>query len=113
MKISLTVLMLQGDHEYVAEMAISNLQREKTPKVCNPKLRFLNSGRRLIVLNICVKSHENIFNSFEVTERTRVCGKNCHFQCSKSNNSDMMQSRVMVPALCTSTNPPLLLYKVS
>ena len=36
-------------------------------------------SRRLMVLNNCMKFHENILNDFEVTERTRVCGKNCHF----------------------------------
>ena len=71
--------MLQSGHKYVVEMAIFNGQRAITPKVCNPELRFLRSARRLMVLNICVKFHENILNGFEVTERTRVCGKNCHF----------------------------------
>ena len=28
-----------------------------------------------MVLNICVKFHENISNGFDVTERTRVCDK--------------------------------------
>ena len=36
-----------------------------------------------MVLNICVKFHEYILNDFEVTERTRVCGKNCHFSMFK------------------------------
>ena len=66
MKISQTVLMLQSGHEYVAEMAIFNVRRAITPNVCNPELRFLCSACRLIVLNICVKFHENIFNGFEV-----------------------------------------------
>ena len=32
-----------------------------------------------MVLNICVKFHENVLNGFEVTERTLVCGKNAIF----------------------------------
>ena len=60
-------------------MAIFNVQRAITPKVYNPDLRFLPSARPLMVLNICVKFHENIFNGYEVIERTRVCGKNCNF----------------------------------
>ena len=44
----------------------------------------------------------NILNGFDVTERTRVCGKNGNFQCSKGNNSKSMQSRVTVPVLCMS-----------
>ena len=75
MKISQTVLVSQSGHEYVVEMASFNVQRAITPKVCNPALRFLCSARRLIVLNIYVKFHENILHGFEVTERTRVCGK--------------------------------------
>ena len=63
----------------MVEMAISNVQRAITPKVCTPELRFLGSARSLTVLNICVKFHENILNGFEVTERKRVCDKNCHF----------------------------------
>ena len=66
MKISQVVLMLQSRHKYVVETAI-NVQRAMTPKVCNPELRFLCSGRNLIMLNICVKFHENILNGFEVT----------------------------------------------
>ena len=104
-KISQTVLVLQSGHECVVEMAIFNVQRTITPKVCNPELRLLRSERRLI-LNICVKFHENILNGFEVTERTRVCGKIAIFQCSKSNNSKRMQSRVTVPALCIPSHPP-------
>ena len=71
--------MLQSGHEYGVEMAIFNVQRAITPKVCNPKLRLMRSARRLMRLNICVKFHENILNGFEVTEWTRVCGKNAIF----------------------------------
>ena len=53
------------------------------PKVCNPEIRFLCSALCLKVFNICVKFHENISNSFEVTEPTQVCGKNCHFSLFK------------------------------
>ena len=93
-------------HEYVVEMAIFNVHSAITPKVCNSELRFLCCARRLMVLNICAKFHENILNGFEVTERTRICGKNAIFQCSKGNNSKKMQSRVTVPALCTLSHPP-------
>ena len=85
----------------MVEMAIFIVQRAITPKECNPELRFLRSAGRLMVLNICVKFHENILNCFEVTEWTRVCGRNGNFQCLKDNNSKRMQSRVTVLALCT------------
>ena len=92
-------------------MAIFNVQRAITPKVCNPELRFLRSARRLMVLNICVKFRENISNGFEVTERTRVCGENCHFSMFNGknfvgNNFERMQFRVAVLAPCKSTHPP-------
>ena len=45
-----------------------------------------------MVLNICLKFHENISNGLNVTERTGVCGRNGNFQCSKGNNSERMQS---------------------
>ena len=85
MKISQTVLMLQSGHKYVVEMAIFNVQRAITSKVCNPDLQFLHSACLLMVLNILVKLHENILNSVEVTEQTRVhvCGKICHFSMFK------------------------------
>ena len=56
------------------------------------------------MLNICVKFHENILNGFDVTERTRVCGRNGNIKCSKGNNSKSMQSKVTVPVLCTSSH---------
>ena len=45
-----------------------------------------------------------ISNGFDVIERTRVCGRNGNFQCSKSNNSKSMQTRVTVPMRCTSSD---------
>ena len=44
----------------MVEMAIFNVQRAITSKVCNPELRFLNSARCLMALNIFMKFHENI-----------------------------------------------------
>ena len=66
--------------------------------------RILRSACRLI--NIGVKFHENMLSGFEVTVRTRVCGKIAIFQCLKGNKSERMQFRVTVPALCTPSHPP-------
>ena len=52
-----------------------------------------------MALNICLKFHENISNGFNVTERTRVCGRNGKFQCSKGNNYKSLQPRVTVLVL--------------
>ena len=75
--------MLKSGQEYVVEMAIFNVQRAITPKVYNPELLFLPSACCFMVLNICIKFHENILNHFEVTERIQVCGKDCQFSMFK------------------------------
>ena len=69
----------------------------------NLELWFLCFALCLLVLNICVKFHENI-SVLMSTEWTRVCGRNGNFQCSKGNNSKSMQSRVTVPVLCMSSH---------
>ena len=73
-----------------------NVQRVITPKVGKPELRFMCSAHRLIVLYICVKFPANISNGFQLTERTRVYGRNGYVQCSKGNNSKSRQTRVTV-----------------
>ena len=52
-------------------LKIVNTQREITPKVENPVLRFMCSAHRLMVFNVCVKFHENMSSGFKVMERTR------------------------------------------
>ena len=41
-------------------MKIVYTQRAITPKVGKPALRFMCSGRCLMVFNVCVKFHENM-----------------------------------------------------
>ena len=46
---------------------------------------------------ICVKFHQNIWNSFQLTERTRVHSRNGYFQyllCSKGRNSKSRLTRI-------------------
>ena len=50
---------------------IVNTQRAITKKVEEPELRFKCSARRLMVLKVCVKFHENMSSGFKVMERTR------------------------------------------
>ena len=38
----------------------------------------LSSARRQMLVNICMKFHEDILNSFQVTERTRFCEGQTH-----------------------------------
>ena len=73
----------------MVEMATFNVQRAITPKVGKPELWFICSASRLIVLYIFVKFRENILKSFQLTERTRVHGRNGYVQCPKSNNSNV------------------------
>ena len=51
-------------------MAIFNIQRAKTPELGNPKLWFIRSARRLMVLKICVKFRENISKDIRVMTQT-------------------------------------------
>ena len=85
-------------HEYIVEMAIFDIyyvQRAETPNAYYSDLRFSCSTRCLMMLYICEKFHYNISNGFQLIERTRVHGRNCHVQCSKGNNSNR-QTRVTV-----------------
>ena len=52
-------------------MKIVNTQRAITPKVGKSELRFMCSALSLMVLNICVKFHENMSSRFQVMERTK------------------------------------------
>ena len=51
-------------------------------------------------VNISMKFHEDILNSFKVT----VCLRNCYLQTSKGHNSKSINTRVMVLAFCMSSN---------
>ena len=52
-------------------MKIVNTKRAITPKVGKPELWCLCSARRLMVLNVCVKFHENMSSGFKVMEQKR------------------------------------------
>ena len=42
-----------------------------TPIVGKPELRFMCSGRHLMVFNVSMKFHENMSSGFKVMEKTR------------------------------------------
>ena len=63
------------------------------------ELWFLHCAHRLMLTDIYMKFHEDSLNRFQVIERTRFCG-----QSSKGNNSKSINARVMVLALCMSSN---------
>ena len=55
----------------MVEMAIFNIQRIITLKVGKQELRFMCSACHLMVINICVKFHENMSSGFKVMELTQ------------------------------------------
>ena len=57
-----------------------------------------------MLVNISMKFHEDILNGLKVIERTQFCHRNCCLQSSKGHNSKNKYPRVMVLALCTSSN---------
>ena len=72
---------------FCRETATYKVQRAVTPKVSIQELWFLHSACRLMLVNICMKFHEDILNGFKVTERTRFCLRNYYLQSSKGYNS--------------------------
>ena len=66
-----------------------------------------------MLVNICMKFHEDTLNGFKVTERTRFCLRNCYLQSSKGHNSKSINTRVMVLAFCMSSIVDRNLYEVS
>ena len=63
-------------------MTFVRFQRGITTKLYRQELLFLCSARRLVMLYISVRFHENILKGFQVLKRTR----NDHCQISKENN---------------------------
>ena len=54
-----------------------------------------------MVIYICIKFQENISNSFQVTEWTKIYYRNHHFQSSKGHISKYRLIRVTVLVFCT------------
>ena len=92
---------------------IYNIQRAATTKVGYSELRFSCSARCLMVLYICETFHNNISTGFQITERTRVHGRNGYVQCSEGNYSKSRQTRVNVHVFCMSSHNALRLCEVS
>ena len=89
---------------FCQETATEKVQRDVTQKVSIQELWFLHSACRLMLVNICMKFHEDTLNGFKVTEQTRFCLKNCYLQSSKGHNSKSINTRVLVLGFCTSAN---------
>ena len=69
-----------------------------------------------MMLYICVKFRQNIWNSFQLTEQIRVHSRNSYFQyllCSKSHKSKSRLTRVTVLVFCTSSHDVKSFIKIS
>ena len=64
-------------------MTTVKFQTRITTNMYRQELRCLYSARRLMILYISMKFHNNILNGFQVIERTR----NYHSLILKENNS--------------------------
>ena len=64
------------------------------------ELWFLRFACRLMLIDIYIKFREDILNGFQVIEWTLLYDG----QSSKGNNSKRINARVMVLALCMSSN---------
>ena len=63
------------------------------------ELWFLRSTRRLMLIDMYMKFHEDRLNSFQVIERTRFCDR----------VQGSINARVNILVLCTSVVYPILL----
>ena len=73
------------------------------------ELWFLRSAGRLTLIDIYMKFCEDSLNDFQVIEQTKFCD----WQSSKENNSKSIKARVIVFALCTSSDVDWYLNEVS
>ena len=85
----------------------------KFSKLYIQELWFLHSAGHPMLVNIFMKFHEDILNGLKVKERTQFCHQNSYLQSSKGHNYKIIYPRVMVLALCTSSNVGLYFYGVS
>ena len=85
MKISYNGFEVTEPTEVCGEIAICQCSKGNNSKECNSDLWFLRSAHRLILLNICVKFHENISNGFLVIGQTRFCDRQTTDVTGKNN----------------------------
>ena len=80
---------------------------DKVPKAITQKalmqeIQFLNSACHLILVDICMKIHEDSLKTFQVVERTRLRRNLVMVEVPYISRS--INARVMVLALCISSN---------
>ena len=82
---------------------------DKVPKAITQKalmqeLQFLNSACHLILVDICMKIHEDSLKAFQVVERTRLRRNLVMVEVPWEITQNSINARVMVLALCMSSN---------
>ena len=78
------MLKLQSEHDFVLDSATNKVQRGITKKIHNQELWFLHSACRHMVLNICMKFHEDILKG--LIEQKQFCHRNYYLPSSKGHN---------------------------
>ena len=68
------------------------------------ELPFFHSARRLMLADICIKFHDASVYGLKVMERTRWRQDFVRDKVQTGNNSKNINARVIVLAICTSSN---------
>ena len=64
------VLKLQSGHDFVLETATYEVQRGIAQKSINTRVMVLAFCTSLMLVNICIKFHDDTLNGFQITEQT-------------------------------------------
>ena len=86
-----------------------HVQFQNSRTIYRQELQFVCSARRLMMLYISIKFHENILNGFQVKEWTRIY----HCRISKGNYSNNVYTKVTVGIFCMSSDDSLCFCEVS
>ena len=97
-----------GYFQYLLRFTGPQLQKQ-----VNQSYVFLCSACCFMELFIWEKFHQNIWNCFQLTERTGVHGRNGYVQYSIGNNFKNRQTRVTVHVFCTSSHSALHMCEAS
>ena len=82
----------------------ANLTTALTQKALMQELQFLNSACHLILVDICMKIHEDNLRAFQVVERTRLRCNLVMVEVPWEITQKSINARVMVLALCMPSN---------
>ena len=82
---------------------------DKVPKAISQKalmqeLQFLNSACHLILVDICMKIHEDSLKALQFVERTQLRRNLVMVEVQWEITKKSINARVMVLALCISSN---------